>query len=86
VPYLLNAPTEFRAVTSSNGAEVRSSFRSVTEAFETELARFHAMVVDGTKPLSGILHGREDLVTAQRMAAALALTMDVVLGGEAAQL
>lgn len=86
VPYLLNAPTEFRAVTSSDGAEVKSSFRSVTEAFETELARFHAMVVDGTEPLSGILHGREDLVTAQRMAAALATTMDVVLGGEAGQL
>lgn len=86
VPYLLNAPTEFRAVTSSDGAEVRSSFRSVTEAFETELARFHAMVVDGTTPLSGIRHGREDLVTAQRMAAALAGTMDVVLGGEAGQL
>ncbi|MDQ1543678.1 MAG: hypothetical protein QOK08_1316 [Actinomycetota bacterium] len=91
VPYLLNAPTEFRAVASSDGAassnaEVRSSFRSVTEAFETELARFHAMAVDGIEPLSGIRHGREDLVTAQRMAAALAGTMDVVLGGEAGQL
>jgi predicted dehydrogenase len=86
VPYLLNAPTEFRAVASSDGAEVHSSFRSVTEAFETELARFHAMTVDGIEPLSGIRHGREDLVTAQRMAAALAGTMDVVLGGEAGQL
>jgi predicted dehydrogenase len=86
VPYLLNAPTEFRAVASSDGAEVRSSFRSVTEAFETELARFHAMAIDGIEPLSGIRHGREDLVTAQRMAAALAGTMDVVLGGEAGQL
>jgi len=86
VPYLLNAPTELRIVSRSAGGESRSTVRDVTEAFEVELARFHALVTSGTPPLSGIAEGREDLVTALRMTDALATAEGVTLGGEAAAL
>jgi len=84
VPYLLNAPTELRIVSRSEGGESRSTVRDVTEAFEVELARFHGLVTAQTAPLSGIAEGREDLITALRMTDALAAAQGITLGGEAA--
>ena len=84
VPYLLNAPTELRIVSRSGEGESRSTVRDVTEAFDVELARFHALVTAQTPPLSGIAEGREDVITALRMTDALAASQGVTLGGEAA--
>ena len=44
-------------------------FRSVAEAFEEELLAFHRLVMDGTAPKAGIVEGRADIVTSQRIIA-----------------
>lgn len=85
VPYLLNAPTSLRITTKVGGAERRTVSCDVTEAFEIELARFHALVTHGQTPRSGVAEGRQDLITAQAMARTLASAQGVELGGEAAQ-
>lgn len=84
-PYLLNAPTELELVESVPGAEVRSTYRSKGEAFENELVEFHRMVTEGSAPLSGIGHGRADIITSQRIMARLAAQEGIDIGGEAAQ-
>lgn len=84
-PYLLNAPTELELVEAASGGEVRSTYRSKGEAFENELVEFHRMVTEGSAPLSGIGHGRADIITSQRIMARLAAQEGIYLGGEAAQ-
>ena len=71
-PYLLHAPTDLRvAVTGPGRGDGRrdTRFRSVAEAFEEELLAFHRLVVDGTAPKAGIVEGRADIVTSQRIIA-----------------
>lgn len=86
VPYLLNAPTELRVIARAGvGGETTSVTREVSEAFETELAAFHTLVTEGVAAPTGISHGREDLITALRMARALATAQGITIGGEAAQ-
>ncbi|WP_175559011.1 Gfo/Idh/MocA family protein [Sanguibacter gelidistatuariae] len=82
VPYVLNLPTELTVVSATGTGEERAVSRASTEAFENELVAFHAMVVDGTAPRSGVAHGRADIATAQLMAHALAQSAGVELGGE----
>jgi predicted dehydrogenase len=84
-PYLLNAPTELELVESAPGGEVRSTYRSKGEAFENELVEFHRMVTEGSAPLSGIGHGRADIITSQRIMARLAAQEGIDIGGEAAR-
>ncbi|GAB2963691.1 Gfo/Idh/MocA family protein [Nonomuraea fastidiosa] len=80
-PYLMNAPTTLTVVTPG---ESRAVWREVTEAFEVQLAAFHAYVNDGTPPLTDAAGGLEDIVTAQRIAARYAVQHDLPIGGEAA--
>ena len=54
---------------SAGGGRRDTRFRSVAEAFEEELLAFHALVVDGTAPKAGIVEGRADIVTSQRIIA-----------------
>lgn len=83
-PYLLHRPTELRLSTLDGGARRDATWTSTVEAFEEELLAFHALVVDGSTPAAGLREGRADIVTCQRMAAALARRLGIPLGGEAA--
>ena len=85
VPYLLNAPTELRIVSRDGVGESVEVIRDVTEAFETELVAFHAMVTDGVTPPTGSSEGRADVVTGQKIARARAAAQGVPIGGEAAE-
>ncbi|MGW0477664.1 Gfo/Idh/MocA family protein [Nonomuraea sp. NPDC003214] len=80
-PYLMNAPTTLTVV---SGGESRTEWRDVTEAFEVQLAAFHAFVNDGKPPLTDAAGALEDIVTAQRIAARYAVQHDLPIGGEAA--
>ncbi|MEU6797907.1 Gfo/Idh/MocA family oxidoreductase [Nonomuraea wenchangensis] len=80
-PYLMNAPTTLTVV---SGAESRNEYRDVTEAFEVQLAAFHAFVSDGKPPLTDAGGALEDIVTAQRIAARYAEQHGLPIGGEAA--
>ncbi|MEV0596663.1 Gfo/Idh/MocA family protein [Nonomuraea cavernae] len=80
-PYLMNAPTTLTVVSEG---ESRTEWRDVTEAFEVQLAAFHAYVNDGKPPLTGAAGGLEDIVTAQRIAARYAVHHGLPIGGEAA--
>ncbi|MEW9555211.1 Gfo/Idh/MocA family protein [Nonomuraea sp. NPDC050783] len=80
-PYLMNAPTTLTVV---SGAESRNEYRDVTEAFEVQLAAFHAFVNDGKPPLTDAGGALEDIVTAQRIAARYAEQHELPIGGEAA--
>ncbi|HEX4812577.1 MAG TPA: Gfo/Idh/MocA family oxidoreductase [Nonomuraea sp.] len=80
-PYLMNAPTTLTVV---SGGESRTQWRDVTEAFEVQLAAFHAYVNDGKPPLTDAAGALEDIVTAQRIAARYAVQHDLPIGGEAA--
>jgi myo-inositol 2-dehydrogenase / D-chiro-inositol 1-dehydrogenase len=83
-PYLLHAPTSLRITEADRGARRDVSVSSYDEAFENELLAFHALVVDGTRPLSGVAAGRADIVTCQRIAARHAAQLGVEIRGEAA--
>lgn len=80
-PYLMNAPTVLTVV---SGGESRTEWREVTEAFEVQLAAFHAFVQDGAAPFTDRAGALEDIVTAQRIAARYAVQHDLPIGGEAA--
>lgn len=80
-PYLMNAPTTLTVVSAG---ESRTEWRDVTEAFEVQLAAFHAFVNDGKPPLTDAAGALEDIVTAQRVAARYAVQHDLPIGGEAA--
>ncbi|MGP3935794.1 Gfo/Idh/MocA family protein [Nonomuraea sp. KM88] len=86
-PYLMNAPTTLTVVSgdgSGEGGESRTHRREVTEAFEVQLAAFHAFVNDGEPPLTDAGGALEDIVTAQRIAARYAVQHGLPMGGEAA--
>ncbi len=82
-PYLLRAPTELRVtVAAPDGARITLE-RSPEEAFERELVAFHDMLDGGASPRDGIDSGRADVITCQKIAAALAESEGVEIGGEA---
>lgn len=83
-PYLLHAPTALRITETDRGARRDVSVSALDEAFENELLAFHALVVDGTPPPSGVAEGRADIVTCQRIAARYAAQLRIEIGGEAA--
>jgi predicted dehydrogenase len=83
-PYLLHAPTALRITDIDRGARRDVSVSALDEAFENELLAFHALVVDGTPPPSGVSEGRADIVTCQRIAARYAAQRGIDIGGEAA--
>jgi hypothetical protein len=58
-------------------------FRSVAEAFEEELLAFHRLVVDGTAPKAGVVEGRADIVTSQRIVARRAAQTGLAVETEA---
>ena len=68
-PYLLHAPTDLRVAELAGDGRRDTRFASIAEAFEEELLAFHALVVDGTAPKAGIVEGRADIVTSQRIVA-----------------
>jgi predicted dehydrogenase len=68
-PYHLNAPTDLRIAERTGLARQDTQARSMVEAFEEELLAFHALVVDGTQPKAGVVEGRADIVTSQRIVA-----------------
>lgn len=83
-PYLLRAPTVLRTLESSESAASDRRYTSHLEAFEEQLLAFHAMVTDGAAPAASVAEGRADVLTCQRVAAALARREGVELGGETA--
>ena len=85
VPYLLNAPTELRIVSSDGVGESNEIVRDITEAFEEELIAFHAMVVDSVPPSNGTAEGRADVITGQGIARVLARRQGITLTGEASR-
>jgi myo-inositol 2-dehydrogenase / D-chiro-inositol 1-dehydrogenase len=84
-PYLLRAPTELRVNRATETGEAITVERSPVEAFEEELVAFHDLVLNGRAPHDGIDSGLADVVTAQKVVAAIAAAEGVELGGEAAQ-
>jgi myo-inositol 2-dehydrogenase/D-chiro-inositol 1-dehydrogenase len=82
-PYLLHAPTQLRITETDGGARRDTSVSAYDEAFENELLAFHALVVDGTPPRSGVAEGRADIMTCQRIAARHAAELGIEIGGEA---
>jgi len=71
-PYLLHAPTDLHIAELAGDGRRDTRVRSVTEAFEEELLAFHRLVVAGTAPKAGIVEGRADIVTSQRIIARIA--------------
>jgi myo-inositol 2-dehydrogenase / D-chiro-inositol 1-dehydrogenase len=72
-------------VTDRDGDAVRvREDRSTVEAFQRELAAFHRLVTDGPPVAAGIVEGRADIVTCQRILRRLAERRGVELAGEAA--
>jgi predicted dehydrogenase len=68
-PYLLHAPTDLRIAESNGPGRRDTESRSPVEAFEEELLAFHALVVEGSPPKAGVVEGRTDIVTSQRIVA-----------------
>jgi predicted dehydrogenase len=83
-PYLLHRPTVLRLTSTDAHGRRDEVWTSVEEAFEAELLAFRDLVLDGDPPLSGLADGRADIVTCQRAIAAIAASIGVELGGEAA--
>jgi myo-inositol 2-dehydrogenase / D-chiro-inositol 1-dehydrogenase len=83
-PYLLHAPTSLRITETDGGVRRDTSLIAVDEAFENELLAFHALVVEGTAPPSGVDEGRADIVSCERIAARHAAELGLEIGGEAA--
>jgi myo-inositol 2-dehydrogenase/D-chiro-inositol 1-dehydrogenase len=83
-PYLLHAPTALRITETDPAARRDTIVSSVVEAFDEELLAFHALVVNGMPPPSGVAAGRADIVTCQRIAARYAADLGLEIGGEAA--
>ncbi len=81
-PYLMNAPTLLRVSRLDGDDRSDTVFRSVREAFERELLAFHALVVDGTAPRAGVVEGRTDIVTSQRIIGRLAAQVGVPITTE----
>jgi myo-inositol 2-dehydrogenase / D-chiro-inositol 1-dehydrogenase len=82
-PYLLHAPTDLRIAELAGDGRRDTRVRSVAEAFEEELLAFHRLVVDGTAPKAGIVEGRADIVTSQRIIARLAAQTGLAVETEA---
>ncbi|MFB9711098.1 Gfo/Idh/MocA family protein [Streptosporangium sandarakinum] len=79
-PYLMNAPTVLTSSSPDGAAEVRAVHRDVSEAFELQLEAFHALVTEGTPPLTGLDGALADIVAAQQIIRAVA---GPSVGGEA---
>lgn len=84
VPYLLNMPTKLHLIETAGTGVSTNLFEDVTEAFEQELVHFHRMVKTREKPPTGIGEGEADVRVAQLIAAALAESLNIAVGGEAA--
>lgn len=85
-PYLLHAPTELSVSEAAGAASARTRFRSTEEAFERQLFAFHALWRRQERPRAGIVEGRTDIATCQRIAVALARGRGLEVGGEAGSL
>lgn len=81
-PYLMNAPTDLTVSTRDGDAERRLIRRSVTEAFESQLEAFAAMVRDDVAPRTGLAGGRADIRDCQRIIATWAGLRGIPVGGE----
>ena len=67
-----------------DAARVRTH-RSTVEAFGQELLAFHRLVTEGEPPAAGIVEGRADILTCQRIVRRLATGRGIGVGGEAAR-
>lgn len=83
-PYLLHAPTELTASGADGRFERVATLRSNVEAFEEELLAFWRLARHGEAAAAGIDEAHADIVTCQRIAARLAATSGLTIGGEAA--
>jgi myo-inositol 2-dehydrogenase / D-chiro-inositol 1-dehydrogenase len=85
-PYRLHEPTLLTVSTGYAETRRRLVFDSIEEAFERELLAFHQLVVEGSRPTTGIADGRTDIVTSQRAIARWAERLGIAIGGEAGAL
>jgi myo-inositol 2-dehydrogenase/D-chiro-inositol 1-dehydrogenase len=83
-PYLLNAPTVLSVTDRDGDAATTRTHRSTVEAFEQELVAFHRLVREGRPAAAGIVEGRADIVTCQRIVRRLAERRGAALAREAA--
>ena len=83
-PYLLNAPTVLTVRDRDGDAARARTHRSTVEAFGQELLAFHRLVTEGERPAAGIVEGRADILTCQRIVRRLAASRGIEVGGEAA--
>ena len=82
----MHAPTKLTVTTLDGDAERRVVRRTITEAFETQLEAFHAMIRTGTGPKSGLEAGRADILTCQQIVAEYAYRTGTAVGGEVGRL
>jgi myo-inositol 2-dehydrogenase / D-chiro-inositol 1-dehydrogenase len=82
-PYLLNAPTALRIAEAAGPGRRDTHGESMVEAFDEELFAFHALVVDGVAPKAGVVEGRADIVTSQRVVARRAEQLAIPIETEA---
>jgi len=85
-PYLMHAPTELTVSSLDRDLETRTIRRSITEAFETQLEAFHAMIREAVAPASGLAEGRTDILNCQRILASWARRTNESVGGEIGRL
>jgi myo-inositol 2-dehydrogenase/D-chiro-inositol 1-dehydrogenase len=85
IPYLMHAPTVLTVTSAQEGRIDAQTSISHLEAFELQLEDFHTTVIDQRPPTIGIEEARADIVTCQRIASALAASLRLSIGGEAAK-
>ncbi len=69
---------------ADGGAARAASYESIVEAFERELEAFHRLSVAGERAAAGVVEGRADILTCQRVVRRLGEQRGLELGGEAA--
>jgi myo-inositol 2-dehydrogenase/D-chiro-inositol 1-dehydrogenase len=83
-PYILNLDTRLEVTKAAGDGATTTVFGSPAESFEQQLESFHRTVAASEKPAIGLEEARADILTCQRLARALATSLGLQIGGEAA--
>jgi predicted dehydrogenase len=81
-PFMLHVPTELRIIKASDGDLRTECWRSTKEAFEEQLIAFWRLIREGMRPSAGLIEGRTDILTAQRIVRQLAAQRGLPIAGE----
>jgi predicted dehydrogenase len=83
-PYILNMDTRLEITKAAGDGATTTVFGSHAGSFERQLESFHRVAGAGEKPKIGLEEARADILTCQRLARALASSLGLQIGGEAA--